>query len=191
MCIYCQTNNYRKIYESHNGPIPKESNGRTYDIHHLDGNHSNNSDDNLKAVTIQEHYDIHYSQGDWYACILLGNKMKMSPAELSRLNTLQNLKRVADGTHPFLKRPDGTSLQTDRVKIGTHPWSGPSNNNKRVAEGTNPFSGMENTRKQLAAGKHPSQKSWKCEYCDTEGHHSGNYTRWHGVNCKAKSTYLF
>ena len=59
--------NYRKIYESHFGPIPKEKNGRSYDIHHIDGNHSNNSPENLRAVTIQEHYNIHYEQEDWYA----------------------------------------------------------------------------------------------------------------------------
>ena len=64
MCIYCGTNKYRKIYESHNGPIPKEDNGRSYEIHHIDGNHFNNDPSNLKAVSIQEHYDIHYSQGD-------------------------------------------------------------------------------------------------------------------------------
>ena len=28
---------YRKIYEAHYGPIPKDSDGKTYEIHHLDG----------------------------------------------------------------------------------------------------------------------------------------------------------
>jgi hypothetical protein len=55
---------YRKIYEQNFGPIPKEPNGRTYEIHHIDGNHNNNDPTNLSAMTIQEHYDIHYSQGD-------------------------------------------------------------------------------------------------------------------------------
>ena len=64
MCIYCGTNKYRKIYEHHHGLIPKEENGRTYEIHHIDGNHSNNNPSNLTAVTLQDHYDIHYSQQD-------------------------------------------------------------------------------------------------------------------------------
>ena len=68
MCIYCATDNYRKIYETHYGPIPIDEEGRTFDIHHIDGNHSNNSPQNLKAVTIKEHYDIHYLQEDWSAC---------------------------------------------------------------------------------------------------------------------------
>jgi hypothetical protein len=52
---------FRKIYEDYFGPIPKDSDGRSYDIHHIDGDHSNNHPSNLKAVTIQEHYDIHYA----------------------------------------------------------------------------------------------------------------------------------
>jgi len=42
MCIYCGTTKYRKIYEQHNGPIPKGM-----DIHHIDGNHANNDPNNL------------------------------------------------------------------------------------------------------------------------------------------------
>jgi len=34
MSIYRKTN-YRKIYEDHNGPIPVDEDGRTYEIHHL------------------------------------------------------------------------------------------------------------------------------------------------------------
>ena len=41
---------YRKIYEENFGPIPKEPNGRSYEIHHIDGNHSNNDPSNLIAV---------------------------------------------------------------------------------------------------------------------------------------------
>jgi len=68
MCIYCGTTNYRAIFENHYGPIPSEENGRTYDIHHIDGNRKNNDPSNLKAVTIQEHYDIHFSQKDKHSC---------------------------------------------------------------------------------------------------------------------------
>jgi len=50
--------NYRKVYESYYGAIPKDSNGRSYEIHHVDGNHDNNNISNLKLVTIEEHYNI-------------------------------------------------------------------------------------------------------------------------------------
>ena len=61
MTIYTGKN-YRKIYKQYYGPIPKDEFGRRYDIHHIDGNHDNCDASNLKAVTIQEHYDIHYQQ---------------------------------------------------------------------------------------------------------------------------------
>ena len=93
--------NYRKIYEQHYGPIPKDNDGRTYEVHHIDGNHKNDSPENLIAVSIQEHYNIHYKQGDWAACHRIAVKMKLSHQEISELATKNNLKRVADGTHPF------------------------------------------------------------------------------------------
>ena len=54
------------------------------------------------------------------------------------------MKRVKEGTHHFLKRPDGTSIQTDNVKNGTHNFlkqpDGSSISKeysiKRVKEGT-------------------------------------------------------
>jgi hypothetical protein len=85
MCIYCTTTNYRKIYEHHNGPIPVDEDGRTYEIHHIDGNRSNNDPSNLKCVSIQEHYDIHFSQGDLGACWAIANRMCLSPETISEL----------------------------------------------------------------------------------------------------------
>jgi hypothetical protein len=78
MCIYCGTNKYRKIYEHHHGPIPKDDQGRSFHIHHIDGDHNNNDPTNLKAVSVQEHYDIHYSQQDWLACWKLGQTLRLT-----------------------------------------------------------------------------------------------------------------
>lgn len=89
MCIYCGTAKYRKIYENHFGPIPKDETGRSYEIHHIDGDRDNNHIDNLKCVSIQEHYDIHYSQKDYAAALKIASKMKYSHEELSRLASLQ------------------------------------------------------------------------------------------------------
>ena len=66
MCIY-SGNDYRKIYESHHGTIPRDAAGRTSEIHHIDCNHENNAIENLQCVSIQQHYDIHYSQEEWGA----------------------------------------------------------------------------------------------------------------------------
>jgi HNH endonuclease len=82
--------NYRKIYEQYYGSIPKEPNGRSYEIHHVDGNDENNDPSNLICVSIKEHYDIHYSQKDWKACLALAMRMKISPDEKIKLCKLAN-----------------------------------------------------------------------------------------------------
>jgi hypothetical protein len=93
---------YRKIYKQHYGAIPVDEQGRSYEIHHIDNDHENNDPDNLKAVTIQEHYDIHYVQGDWSACLMMSERMKVSPEEKSRLATLHNKKLIEEGRHHFI-----------------------------------------------------------------------------------------
>lgn len=46
--------NYRKIYEQHNGPIPKG-----FHVHHKDMNHANNHPTNLEALSPDEHAKKH------------------------------------------------------------------------------------------------------------------------------------
>lgn len=120
---------YRKIYEQHYGPIPKEENGKTYEIHHIDGDHSNNDPSNLKAVTAQEHYDIHYSRGDYFACFRLAQRVNVTQHNIKKFAQAGSLaagpsqkKRVENGTHNLLKKADGSSISGDRVKNGTHHW---------------------------------------------------------------------
>ncbi len=69
--------NYRKIYEDHYGEIPKDELGRTYDIHHIDGNRSNNSIYNLKAVSLKEHWNIHIMQQEYDAANLIAKRMEI------------------------------------------------------------------------------------------------------------------
>ena len=53
---------YRKIWENTFGKIPVDENGRSYEIHHIDGNRKNNSIENLKCVSIEEHLQLHLEQ---------------------------------------------------------------------------------------------------------------------------------
>ena len=89
MSIY-STTGHRKIYETFVGPIPKDEHGRSYEIHHIDGNHNNNDLSNLLCVSIKEHYDIHKLQGDFKACLIMSQRMKVSPEEKSYLAKLSN-----------------------------------------------------------------------------------------------------
>lgn len=97
--------NYRKAWETKFGPIPRDSEGFSYEIHHIDGNHSNNHIDNLKLVTIKEHLDIHLKQEDWFAAALIAKRIGLGPEYAS---SLQKSK----------KRPG-----VGGVKKGSIPWN--------------------------------------------------------------------
>lgn len=77
--------NYRRLWEEHNGPIPVDEQGFSYEIHHIDGNHHNNNLDNLKLVSIREHLDIHLSQEDWFAAALIAKRIGLGPSYSSDL----------------------------------------------------------------------------------------------------------
>lgn len=188
---------YRKIYEQHYGPIPKDYNGRTYEIHHKDGNRKNNGIDNLQCVSIQEHYDIHYSQGDWAACLAIMKRIKISPEENSKILSELNKKRVENKTHNFL----GGEIQKKKVKNGTHHLLGKNNpnhpSNKRIAKGIFHLQGIQGSEqnrktalKRVKLGTHPflgknspSQYKWTCENCGKSAKGKGNYTI-HKNKCK-------
>lgn len=93
---------YRKKWEQLYGPIPKDEFGRTYEIHHIDGNKKNNDISNLKCLSIQEHYELHLAQGDYAAALRIAQRMTISIEEKSKLMSLSNKKRLAEGRHPFL-----------------------------------------------------------------------------------------
>lgn len=111
---------YRRIYEQHYGPIPKDEQGRSFEIHHIDGDRNNNDISNLACMCIKEHYDTHYSQGDWGACYAIAKRMKLHPNLLSELSKKCQSKRIEERTHHLLRRQDGSSHASDRVTCGTH-----------------------------------------------------------------------
>ena len=90
---------YRKLWESKNGPIPKDEFGRSYEIHHKDGNRKNNSIENLACVTIQEHYEIHLKQfletrnyKDLAAARILAGKLNKKADQLMGYNLSEETK---------------------------------------------------------------------------------------------------
>ena len=97
------TTNHRQLWINYYGPIPKDEQGRSYEIHHINGDHADNRIENLKCVSIQEHYDIHFKQCDWTACTLIARRLNMSAEEKSHLLIAYNKNRVKSGTHPWLK----------------------------------------------------------------------------------------
>lgn len=104
MRIYRGTKNYRKIYETHHGPIPNDEQGRPYHIHHIDGNRNNNSIENLQLVSIQEHYQIHLAQNDTAAALMLAGMLNKNIKTLSELSRKTQLARIEKGLHSWANR---------------------------------------------------------------------------------------
>jgi hypothetical protein len=183
---------YRKIYEQHYGPIPNDDEGRTYDIHHIDGNHKNDNPKNLRALSKKDHYDVHYSQGDWGACMLIADSLKLSPAEISSLATRNHQKRISDGTHPFLGGDVAKETSRRRVKENTHNFLGGQiqreTAQRRVSDGTHHWLSGDlqriSTRRRLEEGTHPFKIEWVCEHCGKTGKNTAMYNRWHNGKCK-------
>lgn len=86
---------YRKIWRDAFGPIPKDEDGRSYDIHHIDGNKNNNDLSNLMCVSIKEHYEIHYKQKDWMSAHAVSLRMKLSNED--RLDIIKKMAESKKG----------------------------------------------------------------------------------------------
>ncbi len=87
---------YRQIWIDANGPIPKDNDGRAYEIHHINGDHADNRLENLTCMTIQEHYAAHIERGDWAAAMMIARRMGKTPEELSAIQS--------GGKHPASTR---------------------------------------------------------------------------------------
>lgn len=202
-------NNYRKIWEAHNGPIPKDADDRSYEIHHIDGNHSNDAIENLKLVTIQEHYDIHLAQGDYGACLAIIMRMNV-PVALSKqlqsdLSRKVALRRIAEGTHNFSSE-HSKKVQAARLAEGSHNFQGKQGslnavqrNKKLVESGKHPWAGEKGSehnskvaKERVKNGNHnfqlqpnPNLTMVACPYCKKIGSRPA-MLRWHFENCKLK-----
>lgn len=119
---------YRRLWRKYYGAIPLDELGRRYDIHHIDGNRENNDIENLMCISMQEHMELHISQGDWAAAFRIAQRMGIDPAIKSELMSLSNKKRLQAGTHPF-QQPDIRKLTADRIAklviTGEHPFQRP------------------------------------------------------------------
>lgn len=174
--------NYRKIWEQHYGDIPTDINNVTYDIHHIDGNQSNNCIQNLKAVSLQEHYNIHFEQGDYMACFGISSRMFANNKQKSIMISLFQKKLVQEGRHHFLDKEKQKERAKKAVASGKLPKF-TSNNDIQIK--------AQKTHKKLTEkGIHPfqlhnsSKIEWTCEKCGKTGKGSANYKRYHGEGCR-------
>jgi hypothetical protein len=179
--------NYRRVYEQHYGSIPVDETGRTFEIHHKDGNRTNNDPSNLIALSIQDHFNLHLEQGDYAACLRISSRMKISPEEKSRLASLHVKSQLNNDTHPW-KTESYKLKQKQRALSDLNPFIGgeiqKKSHKKRLELGVHHLVGSTINQLMMKEGRHSSQKSWVCEHCDKIGKGSTNYKRHHGLNCK-------
>ncbi len=108
---------YRKLWSLYNGPIPKDINNRTFELHHINGNHKDSRIENLKLVTIQQHYWIHLLQNDFVACALIGKRMGFTHnhfSDIQRGKKRPGIGGVKKGNIPWNVNVKGYSLNVDR-----------------------------------------------------------------------------
>lgn len=111
---------HRVIWVKNFGEIPKDEEGRTFEIHHKDGNRTNNSIDNLMCISIQEHLNIHQSQGDWGAAMLIAKRMNLPADYIAKLQTGKKRPELIGkcgpklGNIPWNKGVTGYNLNVDR-----------------------------------------------------------------------------
>ena len=88
----------RNIWLQHHEYIPKDVNGKSYEIHHIDGNHENNDINNLLAIPINMHYEIHYLQNDYLACNLIAERINKPTIKGYKLKPLskETKKKIGD-----------------------------------------------------------------------------------------------
>jgi hypothetical protein len=123
--------NYRKIWKNHYGEIPKDSDGRSYEIHHKDGNRNNNDINNLICVSIKEHYNIHYQQEDYGACVMIAKRIQMPSdylSEIQRGKKRPGIGGVKKGTVPWNKGISGYKLSFSEDGIKNKIASAKKNN---------------------------------------------------------------
>jgi len=161
---------YRKIYKKHHGSIPVDDTGRTYDIHHIDGDRKNNDIKNLVALSIEDHYLIHLEQNDYQAAAAIRMRWDKDIAEISKLNSIAAKKRVSGGIHHWLgdgsyQRDQQEKLKSsgdyyqysqihkDNISHRNKEYSSQGIHNFQTEESRNAVS--ERNRKNIEAGIHP------------------------------------
>jgi hypothetical protein len=163
--IYNKRNHYfyRSLWKEHYGSIPKDENGISYEIHHIDGNSANNDIMNLKCVSIEEHYDIHFQQKDWGACFIIAKRMKLTKEKISDLASKAGKicaeKQLKNGKHNFLNDDIRTkAIQNSFYRTEHGKEIRLEKNKKMYDEKTNKFYDKdfckERTRKIILNGTH-------------------------------------
>ena len=201
---------YRDIWKRSFGEIPKDTDGVSYEIHHIDGNRSNNCLSNLKCVSIEEHFNIHLSQGDLSAAMRILtkiNKLKsnldlgVTPSSLAQFMMNNKLGVWSDESKQKAletKRRTGkgfchnSELQSKAGKIGGKIGGAKSQATLKDLEMnfySKCFQSEMGKKGGAIAGKLQKGREKPkviCPHCGKTGGGQALMNRWHFDNCKLK-----
>jgi len=156
--------NYRKLWEQNYGPIPKDETGRTYDIHHIDGNRKNNSLDNLICLSIEDHYKIHLkqfeetkSEKEFRSLVFLSKRIKKDVSTLTGWSVSNETREKIKNTLTGKKRPIQV-VEKVREKMKGYQWSEEQKNSR--VEGLKKFY-QENDRESRTEWRNKISESHK------------------------------
>jgi hypothetical protein len=185
MTTYKRTHSrtYRRIYEQYYGPIPKDEHGRSYEIHHIDGDHKNNDINNLQLVTIEEHFKIHLDQGDIGSASRIAKRMhqSLSSKELSDISRIAVQDQIERGVHNFSNPELHKQYIAKQLQDGSHPFLRSdiqSDNGKKGAAASRP------KRSARFFADNPNYKPKTCEHCGKTVT-APVYGKCHGSKCKS------
>lgn len=151
------TKHYRQLWEEANGPIPKDKFNRTFEIHHINGDHNDNRLENLQCLSISDHFNVHYNQSDFLACTNIAYRMGLSGKHIKDLASLGG-KEARDkglGFHAISKEEKKkNSSKGGRAVKGYVWWTNGVENTKAIdCPGLGWQRGRTKTKKKLGFEK--------------------------------------
>ena len=156
--LYITSMHYRDIWKKHYGEIPKDENGLTYEIHHIDGNRSNNGIENLELLSIEEHYHKHKEQGDLAeASAVLMRMKKLKRGDKINDRVLSKTKWYHREDHQRQMNPSDPKITSEGWIKGMHPDTVKKireTSHKNKKRGTAALSGkkLEEYKKKVSEG---------------------------------------
>ena len=147
---------YRKIWMKHHGKTIPEN----YEIHHIDGDRTNDSIDNLVCLHIDEHLEVHREQGDWGAVAAI--EMRRGNREGIRAAASKFQKgQLEKGTHNFQ-----TMSKERRTEVSKKTMQ------DRIASGSGAFVVEDVVENSRRAGKIAAEK--KAGFLNTKSENHGS-----------------
>jgi hypothetical protein len=170
---------YRKIWESHYGEIPKDEHGRTYEIHHKDGNRKNNDITNLMCLSLKEHYELHLQQGDYAAAAFLKQKIGRTMSGWNHSDETKNKISLNNKGMVGKTHSDETKRKMSEARKGI-VFSDDHKNKLSEAKKKNPTNYWLGKSRKGMVQNHPT---YECPHCGKIGKGTAMF-KWHFDNCK-------